>query len=82
VLLVDDVISTGSSARAGLAVLRAAGTPAAVVGVAMVQGNRWRAGWSPELPLVAVFASPLFARSGDGWAAVPGSAATECCPWG
>lgn len=82
VLLVDDVISTGSSARAGLAVLRAAGTPAAVVGVAMAQGDRWRAGWSSELPLVAAFASPLFARSGDGWVAVPGSAATECCPLG
>ena len=32
VLLVDDVISTGSSAQAGLAVLRAAGTHAAAVG--------------------------------------------------
>lgn len=82
VLLVDDVISTGSSARAGLAVLRAADTPAAAMGVAMAQGDRWRAEWPVELPLVAAFATPLFVRSGADWAAVPGSAATECCPLG
>jgi adenine/guanine phosphoribosyltransferase-like PRPP-binding protein len=80
VLLVDDVISTGSSARAGLAVLRASGTPAAAMGVAMTQGDRWRADWPSGLPLVAAFATPLFTRAGDGWAPVPGSAALDCCP--
>jgi adenine/guanine phosphoribosyltransferase-like PRPP-binding protein len=80
VLLVDDVISTGSSARAGLAVLRAAGIQAVAMGVAMVQGNRWRAGWPAEVALVAAFATPLFARSGDGWMAVPETAAVDVCP--
>jgi adenine/guanine phosphoribosyltransferase-like PRPP-binding protein len=82
VLLVDDVISTGSSAQAGLAVLRAAGTHAAAVavGVAMAQGDRWRADWPDSVPLVAAFATPRFVRSGDGWVAVAGSAAMDCCP--
>jgi adenine/guanine phosphoribosyltransferase-like PRPP-binding protein len=80
VLLVDDVISTGSSAQAGLAVLRAAGTPATAMAVAMAQGDRWRANWPAEVPLVSVFATPLFLRSGERWAPVAGSAAVECCP--
>jgi adenine/guanine phosphoribosyltransferase-like PRPP-binding protein len=80
VLLVDDVISTGSSAQAGLAVLRAAGTDAAAVGMAMAQGDRWRADWPDFVPLVAAFATPRFVRSGDGWVAVAGSAAMDCCP--
>lgn len=82
VLLVDDVISTGSSARAAIAVLRRAGIEPTAMAVAMAQGNRWRAGWRPDLPLVAGFATPLFVRSGDGWVALPGSAAVDCCPLG
>ncbi len=39
VLLVDDVISTGSSAQAGLALLRAAGVAPVGLAVAMVQGE-------------------------------------------
>jgi len=80
VLLVDDVISTGASAQAGLALLRKAGAPAAVVIVAMVQGDRWRAGWPDETPVLAVFASPLFDRFGSNWLARAGSLALDCCP--
>jgi adenine/guanine phosphoribosyltransferase-like PRPP-binding protein len=82
VLLVDDVISTGSSAQAGLAVLHAAGIQAAAMGIAMVQGDRWRAGWPADVPVVAAFATPMFTRSGEGWVAVEGSAAVDCCPFG
>lgn len=80
VLLVDDVISTGSSAHAGLAVLHAAGTPATAMAVAMAQGGRWRANWPADVPLVAAFATPLLIRSGEGWQPLAGSAAMECCP--
>jgi adenine/guanine phosphoribosyltransferase-like PRPP-binding protein len=67
VLLVDDVISTGASARAGLAVLEAAGTPASAVCVAMAQTKRWESGWPVSLPLLAAFATPLFSRTPRGW---------------
>jgi adenine/guanine phosphoribosyltransferase-like PRPP-binding protein len=80
VLLVDDVISTGASARAGLALLAAAGvTPVALL-VAMTQGNRWLAGWRPDVPVRAVFATPIFGRQRDGWVAIPGTAVQDACP--
>ncbi len=80
VLLVDDVISTGASARAGLALLKAAGvTPVALL-VAMAQGDRWRAGWPQDVPVRAVFATPIFTRAPEGWTPIPGTAAQEICP--
>jgi hypothetical protein len=75
VLLVDDVISTGSSARAGLALLRAAGIVPVAMCVAMAQGNRWSVDWPPDLPLVAAFATPLFRRTAQG----PQTLAIESC---
>lgn len=66
-VLIDDVISTGASMRAGLAVLSAAGITPIAAGVAMAQTSRWRAGWAPDLPLVSGFATPLFHREGEGW---------------
>lgn len=71
VLLVDDVISTGSSARAGLALLRAAGVAPVGLCVAMLQGDRWRDGWDDAVPVRAAFATPLFRRAGAGWIARP-----------
>jgi adenine/guanine phosphoribosyltransferase-like PRPP-binding protein len=88
VLLVDDVVSTGASARAGLALLAAAGvTPLALL-VAMAQGDRWRvppeAGgsgpWPAGVPVRAVFATPVFSRMPEGWVPVPGSAPADICP--
>jgi adenine/guanine phosphoribosyltransferase-like PRPP-binding protein len=67
ILLVDDVISTGTSAQAGLAVLRAAGLAPVAVCVAMIQGDRWRADWPDALPVVGAFATPLFDRTAEGW---------------
>jgi adenine/guanine phosphoribosyltransferase-like PRPP-binding protein len=81
VLLVDDVVSTGSSARAGLSLLAAAGITPVALCVAMAQGDRWRAGWPASVPVVAAFATPIFNPAlGGGWTPLPGSLPLDCCP--
>lgn len=67
VLLVDDVISTGRSARAGLELLARAGVHPSGVAVAMLQGDAWRPDWDPALPLHAAFSTPRFRRMAGGW---------------
>lgn len=67
VLLVDDVISTGSSALAGLALLRLAGVEPVALCVALAQGDRWVPDWPAALPVAAAFATPLFRRAPQGW---------------
>ncbi|MDB5370346.1 MAG: Phosphoribosyl transferase domain protein [Roseomonas sp.] len=67
VLLVDDVISTGSSALAGLALLGLAGVRPVGLCVAMAQGDRWRAAWPSDVPVAAAFATPLYRRQDQGW---------------
>ncbi len=79
VLLVDDVISTGASMRAGLALLRLAGITPVGVAVAMLQGDGWRADWDAAVPLTGAFATPLFRRGGDGWVARPETALHGFC---
>ena len=74
VLLVDDVISTGHSALAGLALLAAAGVRPVAACVAMAQGDRWRAAWPREVPLVAAFATPLYRPTPEGWVPRPETA--------
>jgi adenine/guanine phosphoribosyltransferase-like PRPP-binding protein len=66
ILVVDDVISTGTSAAAALALMRRAGYAPAALCVAMIQGNRWQAR-GLGLPVAGVFATPLFRRAADGW---------------
>jgi adenine/guanine phosphoribosyltransferase-like PRPP-binding protein len=79
-LLVDDVVSTGASALAGLALLGAAGvTPVALL-VAMAQGDRWRAAWPAAIPVRAAFATPVFRRAPGGWLPEPGTAPASLCP--
>jgi adenine/guanine phosphoribosyltransferase-like PRPP-binding protein len=68
VLLADDVVSTGVSAQAGLALLREAGVTPVGLAVAMIQGDRWQATWPAEIPVVAAFQTPIFTRTPDGWA--------------
>lgn len=68
VLLVDDVISTGSSAQAGLALLRAAGVAPVGLAVAMVQGETWRDAWPGTVPVACAFRTPRFRRVAGGWA--------------
>lgn len=70
VVLVDDVVSTGRSIVAGLALLRSAGVTPVVVGCAMLQSERWKA--EPELVglgecLVSVIASPRLRWSDRSW---------------
>lgn len=70
VLLVDDVISTGSSAQAGLALLRAGGVVPVGLAVAMVQGDAWQAAWPPAIPVAHAFRTPRFHRVPGGWAPI------------
>ncbi len=67
VLLVDDVISTGQSARAGLELLRLAGVQPAGLAVAMIQGVAWQADWPAAIPVVGAFGTPRFHRVPGGW---------------
>jgi len=80
VLLVDDVIATGSSAQAGLALLAKAGIAPVALGVAMAQGDRWRGTWPAEVPVRAAFATPLFRRTPEGWVVRPETCPSDCCP--
>ncbi len=71
VLLVDDVISTGTSAKAGLELLALVGVRPVGLAVAMDQGGRWRAVFPPDVPVRAGFVTPLLRRdSSGGWATV------------
>lgn len=70
VALVDDVVSTGQSIVAGLALLGAAGVVPVAVACAMLQSQRWRE--EPEVAelgarLVSVVASPRLCRTVAGW---------------
>ncbi len=69
VLLVDDVICTGNSALAGLALLAAAGVRPVAACVAMAQTEQWRGRWPPDIPLRAAFSTPRFHRAADAWQA-------------
>jgi adenine/guanine phosphoribosyltransferase-like PRPP-binding protein len=80
VVLVDDVISTGSSALAGLALMRAVGVEPVALLVAMVQGHRWMETWDASVPVIGAFSTPLFHPSGNRWVETPGTKRTETCP--
>jgi adenine/guanine phosphoribosyltransferase-like PRPP-binding protein len=70
VLLVDDVVTTGTSALAGAALLARAGIVPVALAVAMTQGEQWRQQWDPAIPVYAAFATPQFQRVDDGWTPV------------
>ncbi|WP_226780621.1 phosphoribosyltransferase [Oceaniglobus trochenteri] len=72
VVLIDDVISSGTSICAGLAALALIGVTPVAVGAAMLQTRRWhdRIGADyPDVPdrVMGAFTSPLLKRQGDGW---------------
>jgi adenine/guanine phosphoribosyltransferase-like PRPP-binding protein len=79
VLLVDDVMSTGRSARAGLSLLHDAGVRPVALCVAMLQGDWWCEAWNPAIPVVAAFATPVFDRRPDGFRVRRGSRIDGCC---
>ena len=58
IALLDDVISSGTSMRAGIDLMSACDLAPAVLGTAMLQSDRWQtalAGW----PVVSVLSSPI-----------------------
>ena len=72
VALVDDVISSGTSICAGLAVLERVGVTPVAIGAAMLQTTRWQdhiGAYDPALPdrVCGAFRSPLLVRNGAGW---------------
>ncbi|RTL94794.1 phosphoribosyltransferase [Ancylobacter aquaticus] len=70
VLLVDDAISTGATARAAGRLLERAGASLAGMVVAMKQTNRWVApmeGMLAPEQVRAAYGCPLFTLRADGW---------------
>lgn len=72
VVLVDDVISSGTSIIAGLSLLGASGIEPVAIGAAMLQSDRWReklesqnSKWPARVR--AAFATPLLQKTVDGW---------------
>jgi adenine/guanine phosphoribosyltransferase-like PRPP-binding protein len=67
VVLVDDVIATGGSIRAGLRLLRAAGAEVVGVGSLLVEADGWRAPLGPDADLVRTLGVvPVFGPAPDG----------------
>jgi adenine/guanine phosphoribosyltransferase-like PRPP-binding protein len=66
VALVDDVLSSGASIAAGLALLARAGCTPVAIGAAMLQGAGWR-GAVGEIPVAHAFVTPILRRGADGW---------------
>ena len=69
VVLVDDVVSTGSTARAPWSLLQSLGAEVLALGVAMRQGTRWVGTLAPERAgkVVGVLDSPLLQAVEGGW---------------
>lgn len=71
VVLVDDVISSGSSIVAGLRLMQAVGIAPVAIGAAMLQSERWHglldahgAGWRPLVH--GVMKTPMLTANGEG----------------
>lgn len=79
VALIDDVISSGASIRAGLSLLQSVGIEPVVVGAAMLQSDRWRktlAGEGSHWPewVRGTFSTPMLVKGDDGlWHATSGA---------
>ncbi len=73
IALVDDVISSGASIQAGLALLAQVGVEPVVIGAAMLQSDRWRSALDQASigKIQACFMTPMLRKTGDGvWEAV------------
>ena len=68
VALVDDVISSGASIAAGIALMTRIGVEPVVIGAAMLQSSRWRASLDPKVKerIVALFSTPMLEKEPDG----------------
>ena len=69
VVVIDDVISSGTSMRSVLRLLDKAGVEPVAIGVAMLQGAVWRQNLGDDMhcPVHGVLSTPILARSGNGW---------------
>ncbi len=69
VALIDDVISSGVSMRAGILLLAAIGVQPVAVGAAMLQTDAWKELLFPawQTRLAQVFTSPLLTNTEAGW---------------
>ncbi|NUB45750.1 phosphoribosyltransferase [Fertoebacter nigrum] len=70
VLLVDDVISTGTSIAAALRLLSRARVMPGAIAAAMMQGEVWRdrlAETAPSLPVTSAIRTPILGRGPAGW---------------
>jgi len=73
VLLVDDVLSSGTSILAGIKLLKLCGIEPVAIGAAMLQTMRWKDALEQEEPglsgrVIGVFNTPRLARHpGGGW---------------
>ena len=68
VVVVDDVISTGTSINAAIELIRSAGGELAAVGTLLVEGSDWTGLLGPDADLVESLGSiPIFHRTDDGW---------------
>ncbi|MEO1455054.1 MAG: phosphoribosyltransferase [Pseudomonadota bacterium] len=71
VCLIDDVISSGASIRAGVDVLGLAGVRPVALGAAMLQTRRWFDAVSDvEVPVFGAFETPLLKKAEGGWVEV------------
>ena len=67
VALIDDVISTGSSAAAAMRLLRSVGATPVALGAIVTEGDAWRATLGDDAGLVqSLGVLPLFSRRADG----------------
>jgi adenine/guanine phosphoribosyltransferase-like PRPP-binding protein len=73
VLIVDDVINTGSTAAAVLPLLLRAGAKVDAIVTALTEGHAWRetlgAEWAARV--VGLGHIPIFDKAGDGWRPIP-----------
>jgi adenine phosphoribosyltransferase len=67
VAIVDDVISTGSSSRAALNLIRRIGGKPVAFGALLTEGGLWRSALGDDASMVQALGSiPLFRHQGDG----------------
>ena len=79
-VLVHDVLSASGGLDAAALLLERGGAAAAIIAVAMAEGERWVAELAPAQPVVAVFATPSFHLGRGGWMPDEGSAVWRVCP--
>ena len=72
VVVVDDVVATGSSLKGSIALVREAGAEVVGIGVVLTEAHDWETVLGPDAALVHALAHiPQFRPGGDGWEPIP-----------